>query len=269
MATVPFSPALRKEYETLFNTCEIRPAGAAGVQRIVDELVSNSGPYQEVEATLGIPWFFVAAIHNMESSLNFKAHLHNGDPLTRRTVQEPKGRPKNGQPPFTWQESAIDALALKGLGSRTDWSLAGMLYQLERYNGFGYRIYHPHVRSPYLWCQSNHYTSGKYVRDGVWSDTAVSKQCGAAVLLRRLAEMGQIEFQDQPLSVSDHSPLVCRYSATKPDDPTVLAQAKIIQNWLNTYPGIFLKVDGIAGPKTSNAYKRVTGHYLPGDPRGV
>jgi hypothetical protein len=36
---------------------------------------------------------------------------------------------------------------------------------------------------------------------------------------------------------------------------------------LNTYPGIFLKVDGITGPKTSDAYRRVTGLYLPGDPR--
>lgn len=267
MATVPFSPVLKKEYETLFNTCEIRPAGAAEVQRIVDRIVSNDGPYREVGTALGIPWFFIAVIHNMESSLNFKAHLHNGDPLTARTIQEPKGRPKTGQPPFTWQESAIDALTLKGLGSKTDWSLAGMLYQIERYNGFGYRIYHPHVRSPYLWCQSNHYTCGKYVKDGVWSDTAASKQCGASVLLRRLAETGYIEFEDQPMSDTDNLPLISRYSTTKPDDPTLLARAKDIQNWLNTYPGVFLKVDGIAGSKTSDAFKRVTGHYLPGDPR--
>jgi lysozyme family protein len=267
MAPVPFSQALKKEYETLFNTCVIKPEGAVEAQRIVDKLLSNSQPYRDVGTALGIPWFFIAVIHNMESSLNFKAHLHNGDPLTARTIQEPKGRPKSGQPPFTWQESATDALTLKGLSSATDWSLAGTLYQLERYNGFGYRLYHPHALSPYLWCYSNHYTSGKYVKDGVWSDTAASKQCGTAVLLRRLAEIGQIEFQDQPATSSDNSPLVCRYSTSKQDDPILVAQAKDLQSWLNTYPGIFLKADGVPGSKTSDAYKKVTGYYLPGDPR--
>lgn len=265
--TVPFSPALRKEYDTLFNTCVIRPEAAAEVQKIVERLLLNSQPYRDVGTALGIPWFVIAVIHNMESSLNFNAHLHNGDPLTARTIQEPKGRPKTGRPPFTWQQSATDALTMKGLSSETDWSLAGTLYQLERYNGFGYRIYHPHVLSPYLWCYSNHYTRGKYVKDGVWSDTAASKQCGAAVLLRRLAEVGEIGFQDQPTTTSDDSPLICRYGTTKSDDPVVVAQAEDLQNWLNTYPGIFLKVDGVPGSKTSDAFKKVTGHYLPGDPR--
>ena len=66
-----------------------------------------------------------------------------------------------GKPPFTWEESASDALALRGLRGDTDWSLAGTLYQLEGYNGWGYRLYHQHVLSPYLWSYSNHYQSGK------------------------------------------------------------------------------------------------------------
>jgi peptidoglycan hydrolase-like protein with peptidoglycan-binding domain len=40
-----------------------------------------------------------------------------------------------------------------------------------------------------------------------------------------------------------------------------------LQAALNALPGVTLKVDGYAGPKTSDAYKRLTGHYLPGDPR--
>jgi len=39
---------------------------------------------------------------------SFKLHLHNGDPLTARTVNVPKGRPKTGQPPFAWGISAKD-----------------------------------------------------------------------------------------------------------------------------------------------------------------
>src|SRR5215469_15940606 len=75
-----------------------------------------------------------------------------------------------------------------------DWSISGMLYRLEAYNGFGYRIRHPEVLTPYLWSYSNHYVSGKYVADGTFSASAISNQCGAAVLLRRMAESGVIHF---------------------------------------------------------------------------
>lgn len=184
MARVVLTPALRGEYSQLFDSCRIRPERGDEVESLVKQLLNNQPRYEKVAEALGIPWSFIAVIHNMESSQSFHKHLHNGDPLTARTVQEPPARPKSGSPPFTWEQSAADALQLKRLGADTDWSLAGTLYQLERYNGFGYRLYHPHVLSPYLWGFSNHYSSGKYVADGTWSDSAVSKQCGAAVLLR-------------------------------------------------------------------------------------
>ncbi|MDJ0783518.1 MAG: hypothetical protein QNJ22_16195, partial [Desulfosarcinaceae bacterium] len=179
------------------------------------------------------------------------------------------GRPREGSPPFTWEQSAADALALKRLGPQTDWSMAGTLYQLEKYNGWGYRRFHPEVLSPYLWSFSHHYTSGKYVADGRWSDTAVSRQCGAAVLLRRMVEGGLIDFADQPVPGEDADPLVSRYVTAKPTDPIVVARAIDLQNWLNTFPGIFVKVDGYPGERTSDGYKRVTGAYLPDDPRAV
>jgi hypothetical protein len=80
----------------------------------------------------------------------------------------------------------------QGLDRWQDWSLAGVLYRLEAYNGFGYRKHHPEVRTPYLWSFSQHYGAGKYVQDGVWSPTAVSQQCGAAVLLRGLVDRKQV-----------------------------------------------------------------------------
>jgi len=267
MAKVNFTPALRKEYEDLFNGCIIKPEKTAAVEAIIGKLLAKQAVYQAVGDPLGIPWHFIAVIHNMEASLNFTRHLHNGDPLTARTVQVPKGRPVKGTPPFTWEESAIDALTMRGLGKVTDWSLAGTLYQLEGYNGWGYRLYHQHVLSPYLWSYANHYISGKYISDGTWSDTAVSQQCGAAVLLRRMAEHGQISFTDQPAPAVDNAPLVVVYSMQKSPDPTVVAQAEALQRWLNTFPGVFVKVDGVPGEKTSTAFKSVTGEYLPGDAR--
>jgi hypothetical protein len=42
-----------------------------------------------------------------------------------------------------------------------------------------------------------------------------------------------------------------------------------LQRWLNTFPGIFVKVDGVPGDRTSDAYRQVTGSFLPGDPRAA
>lgn len=265
MANIKMTEALRNEYSNLFNTCIIRPERVAAVDDTVAKLMLNKVRYQNVLP--GIPWSFVAVIHNMEASLNFNRHLHNGDPLTGRTIQVPAGRPVKGNPPFTWEESARDILAYKGLGPQTDWSLAGTLYAIEKYNGWGYRLYHQHVLSPYLWGFSQHYTSGKYVADGTWSDVAISKQCGAAVLLRRMAEKELVEFPDQPAPQQNASPLVVRYSTVKTPDILLLKQIEDLQKWLNTFPGIFVKVDGVPGERTSDAYKKVTGNFLPGDPR--
>jgi hypothetical protein len=211
----------------------------------------------------------------MEASFNFKCHLHNGDPLTARTVQVPSNRPSTGAPPFTWEDSATDALRMKKLEQISDWSLPRTLYQLEAYNGFGYRVGHPEVLTPYLWSFSDHYKQGKYVADGKFSPTAVSKQCGAAVILRRMAERQIIEFKPDgtPIThVGDDSasgntlfqqfgPLV-RFSKTKKS-----AEVEQLQRLLNTFPGIFVKVDGVPGEKTSDAFKKVTGNFLFGDPR--
>jgi len=76
-----------------------------------------------------------------------------------------------------------------------------------------------------------------------------------------------IEFQDQPLPQEDSDPLVVPYSNRKSRDPEIVARAEALQRWLNGFDGIFVKVDGVPGDRTSEAYKKVTGNYLPGDPR--
>jgi hypothetical protein len=104
------------------------------------------------------------------------------------------------------------------------------------------------------------------VADGTWSDTAVSKQCGAAVILRRLAEKGLVSFRDQPRPATGQPPLVS-YSMRKSTDPAIVQRVLDLQTWLNTFPGVFVKLDGVPGKKTSDAFKLVTGRLLPGDPR--
>ena len=185
-------PELKNEYAGLWAEMAIRRDRLPVVDSIVQRIVDHKDSYRAVEQLTRVPWYVTAIIHNLEASGNFSRHLHNGDPLTARTVHVPAGRPSSGNPPFTWEESAADALAFDGLTQVTDWSVEHLAFLFEGFNGFGYRLYHSHVKSPYLWSFSNHYTQGKYVGDGQWSETAVSQQCGAMVLLKRLQETGQI-----------------------------------------------------------------------------
>jgi lysozyme family protein len=258
MPSLSLTAGLRREYEELFASCQVRPDRRGDVDGLVDALLANRPHYLQVSNEVGTPWHVTAVIHNMESSLDFSRHLHNGDPLTGRTVNVPEGRPRAGSPPFTWEESAADALRFDAVSRWTDWSLSGTLFRIERYNGWGYRINHPEVLSPYLWGFSNHYESGKYIADGRWSDTAVSGQCGAAVLLRRLVERGEIVFDQASVK-----PMLV-YSSDG-----VLPRADSLQAFLNTFPGINLRVDGWPGARTSDAFKTVTGYYLQGDPRAA
>lgn len=257
MAKVTYSAALRQEYINLYKTMQIKLNKLSRIENHVDQIIKKKSRYTNVGDPLGIPWFFIALIHTMESNRNFSRHLHNGDPLTKRTTHVPSGRPRTGTPPFTWEESATDALRMKKLQRETDWSLPKFLYHLENYNGWGYRLYHPHVLSPYLWSYCNHYISGKYIADGRFSDTAVSKQSGAAVILRRMEQRGVIPaFQlDQPTS-----------SFFKLSN-SVQARAHDLQKFLNSFDGISLLVDGKPGKKTSSAVKQIFGHYLRGDRR--
>ncbi len=257
--SIRFTEALAAEYSRLHDTCEIRPERFAVVDRAVSAIVAKKSRYEAAVSGLGIPWYFVGGIHNLESSLSFERHLHNGDPLTARTVQVPAGRPIAGEPPFTWEESAADALALDRLDRVEEWSLPRLLYEAEKYNGWGYRRFHPEVLSPYVWSFTKHYDKGKYVADGRFSHTAVSQQCGFAAVLRRLEERAEIP----PLATRPPSRTFFRFSSSSAEKPRVVD----LQRFLNTFDGIRLRVDGAPGPKTSAAVERILGSFLEGDPR--
>jgi lysozyme family protein len=180
---------LRAEYLDLYQSCRVTK-NPAEVDEIIDRITASETRYSTVADPLAIPWYVVAVIHSMEAGLRFTRHLHNGDPLTARTVNVPKGRPRTGRPPFTWEESARDALKYDGLDKVDDWSLTSILYELEKYNGFGYR--RRGINTPYLWSFSNHYRKGRFVSDGHYDAESVSKQIGAGVLLRRMEDRSLI-----------------------------------------------------------------------------
>lgn len=259
--SLPFTPALAREYQELWDSCVVKPTKAQGIDDRARLLLENRDRYKAVAQTAGCPWQVVAVIHSMEADCNFKRHLHNGDPLTARTVQEPPGRPVHGNPPFTWEASADDALRYDGIAAWKQWSLPGILYRLECFNGLGSRNHGIHT--PYLWSGSNHYTSGKYVADHKWDPDAVSQQVGAALLLKRLHELG--EFQPQPAPAA--KPLPPQFAHVRYDPGHYSADAEALQRWLGDHAGVAVGADGRAGKNTSDAVMQVTGSYLPGDPR--
>lgn len=185
---------LKGEYRRMFRKLQVRPAYQQSADWHLAMIRKSRDRYEKVGAATGVPWHFIAVTHGLEASFNFRAHLHNGDhPLTARTRQVPAGRPSVWLPPSDWESSAKDALRLLGYTGQKDWSLERTLYRLEAYNGLGYRGLG--VPTPYLWSFSNHYDRGKFVSDGKFSHTARSQQCGAAVMLKMLADAGEIQLE--------------------------------------------------------------------------
>ncbi|MEQ1576863.1 MAG: hypothetical protein ABL894_04350 [Hyphomicrobium sp.] len=180
-------------YRELFKTCTIRDEKRAELMDYVNKMLEpkRRTAYEQVSDKTCIPWYFVGAIHALEASFDFAAHLHNGDSLRKRTVQIPANRPPVWLPPSDWASSAIDALSMKGYDKDTKWGLPEIMYRWERYNGWRSRLLY-NINTPYLWSYSNHYSKGKFVRDNVWDANAVSKQPGAATLLRAMVDMGAV-----------------------------------------------------------------------------
>jgi lysozyme family protein len=185
---MPAFDSLRDDYAFDWKRMVIPDGRRLDVDRIAHKLVAFKERYQAVEKATGVPWYVVAVLHERESDADFSTHLHNGDPLTRRTYHVPAGRPPPpAQPPFTWEESAEDALHYDGLASIGAWPIERIAYQCEGYNGWGY-----HSRglpSPYLWSFSNIYRSGKYIGDGQFSASAVDRQCGVMPMLYAMAQI--------------------------------------------------------------------------------
>ncbi len=186
-----YTPEAKQDYELLFANISLREI--AEINQSVDYIFKHIDQYTEVEKVTNVPAYVVGIIHSKEASGNFSKHLHNGDSLKDYTHNVPAGRPVVGhEPPFTWVESAIDALTMPGqaLHQWNDWSIGGIAFVLERYNGFGYRGHG--VNSPYLWGHTTAYERGMYVADSTWSSTAVNKNPGGMALLKRMMELNLV-----------------------------------------------------------------------------
>ncbi len=132
----PTFATLAPEYARLFNSATVSPDHASGVRATARKIAAGRDRYDAVAIATGVPWWVVGLIHAMEAGCSFSTHLHNGDPLTARTRQVPRGRPVTGEPPFSWFDSACDAIRYDGLDKvpEDDWTLERVCYELEKFN---------------------------------------------------------------------------------------------------------------------------------------
>jgi lysozyme family protein len=190
---------LAPEYFSLFDTCAIDPARMQEVDELHAEIVKNARRYQTVEAATKVPWYVIALIHNLECGMSFFDHLHNGDSLRHPTTNDPAGRPPGWDGTGTWEQSAVDALQYDHLDQVESWDEARICFELELFNGWGYRK--KGIHSPYLWAGSNHYVAGKFVSDHVYDSKSVSREIGGAVLLKRMLSLHDVSLRATAVSV--------------------------------------------------------------------
>jgi lysozyme family protein len=141
--------------------------------------------YVTVQNYTGVPWWFIAIIHEREASQSWTGSLAQGDPWNKVSVHEPRGRG-----PFqSWEAAAIDALTQCSpyAARNKDWTVGETLTLWEEYNGLGYAA--RSLPSPYVWSGTDQYVSGKFVRDDVFDPDVIDLQPGCAGLVMTMMNM--------------------------------------------------------------------------------
>lgn len=183
------SPPTRNEL--LWDTAEVLPSQVFRVDKAIALYRANKSRYEKISDMRDgkMPPAVIFVLHGRESTWSFKRHLHEGSPLTGRTRYVPKGRPKHGNPPFTFEDSAEDALYILKDMENVNWaSVDAALHAIEKFNGLGY--YYRGVVSPYVHAGNNHYKGGKFYADHKYSSKVWDKQLGCATILKRMSEVG-------------------------------------------------------------------------------
>lgn len=182
----PFD-VLAREYSALWSTMEItRLADAHATARRLLGATCQSN-YQSVMVRTGVPIVWLGTVHERESGADFTTYLGNGQPLNKVTTEVPAHR----GPWRDWIAGAEDALHLDRVDRVIDWCVERALYEGESWNGFGPRDHN--VNTGYLWAGTNHYTKGKYVRDGKWDPDFVDPQIGLAPVMKLMMDRISLE----------------------------------------------------------------------------
>jgi lysozyme family protein len=191
LGSVPQNAIAPADYGRAFWAVALDREKVQAIDASVDKIVAVRARLQALADKIDSPWYVVGIVWLLETGGSFAVHLHNGDPLTARTVHVPAGRPTTGQPPFSWEESAADAIRLNHLDHLNCADLASVLQAIERVDGLGYS--NRGVSSPYLWAYTSAYAGGKFLADGTFDPNAKAAQPGTVALLRRIQEKGIVK----------------------------------------------------------------------------
>lgn len=211
--------------------------------------VANKGRYLAIARAAGMPdiaWVFIAVSHYRESSQDFSKSLAQGDPWNQKSTHVPADRG-----PFkSFEEAAVDALVKCApyAARLKDWSIGGMLTNLERFNGIGYAA--RGLPSAYVWSGTDQYRAGKFIADGVFDPNKVDAQLGVAGLILTMMELDPSIKFDGPAPQVQPKPI--------PINPTdkPIRDGIWLQNSLNRLGASpKLELDGIVGPATRNAVR--------------
>ncbi len=247
-----YTTATKSKLQRLFDTCIIQEEKYAEVDALLKQILKGKERYDTVSNKHSIPWCVTAITHATVCNCDFKVHLHNGDSLNGRTTNIPTGYPKGGRPPFTWEQSAEDVFLFYRWHKWNDWSIPGILHNLEIIGRDDYQL-HQTAHSK-LWHYSNHFEDTK-------SDKI--QNCGAAILLRRMAEKQMILLEnDCSKRMADLQQLGTEVQFMPNRS---LPKVYELQRLLNLC-GAYLREDGRAGKFTSVAYYSITNLHLSGDP---
>jgi lysozyme family protein len=235
---IPTFEQMAPTYTRLWQAMKILPNRKSGVDQDARRILLNKARYEAVSKALGgeIPWWFIGCVHYRESSLNFHCHLHNGDPLNARTKHVPADRPPPpAQPPFSWEESAADALRMRGLDKPRRWSVERAAFEWEGYNGWGY--FYRHETSSYDWAASNEAPMGKFVADHKYAKT-VDAQDGLMPILHELMQLDSSISFDVPAQ-EQTAPVEAPETQKVPSGNTAPWQS-FIQKWLHLASAVAL-----------------------------
>lgn len=155
---------------------------ATEAEAVAKRLLVSKARFMNVQKECGVPALWLMPTFEREGP-SFNAYFGNGDPISHRTIDVPRGRG-----PFeSWESGCIDALNLDHVSQCVAWTWPAACYEWEKWNGFGPRM---HGRpTGYLWSGTSVYRGGKYVSDGVWSPGTWDHQLGTIIVAKSLAAL--------------------------------------------------------------------------------
>jgi len=175
----------------LWRDAKINPKHRIALDNLVVRYKRDQRVYQHIQSLRanGVPAPVLFGLHYREASNSFRSSLAQGDPLTHRSRNVPRGRIPGVNPPYTWEQCAVDAVYNVDRLDLKRWDdLNQALLAIELYNGAGYR--RKGLVSPYVWSGTDRYQRGKYVADGRFDPYFVDKQLGVAAILLHFRARG-------------------------------------------------------------------------------